>query len=1148
MKGTPNPNTSTQKTKRSGFRKPAPPPPTPSAVPTPASSSSQPIQPPVQPSMVTEVYRDSDGQVRRKKRIIGDGSAHQEASATTTQELTPVDDVSGDQQASGVTGQESKQGDAKVEPKAKKKRIRKSNKTKLEEWLCLRDTMLDEFLRHDGLGSAHDLPDCQNCGLFDCELFRCLECGHGSALRCGSCLVRDHKMSPLHRIEKWNGCFFEKAGLSELGLRVQLGHDGLPCSLPQEGPADFLVFDLNGVHHVNVDFCGCPHSQTTQRWQQLLRTKWFPSTILRPKTAFTFDCLDTFHKLTLQGKGNIYDFYHTILHKHDCANIHRTIYRYPEFQRAFRLWRNIMALKRAGRGHDPSGVQGTAQGELAPECPACPHPGKNLPDDWMTAGAFLFLYTLFIAIDANFKLKAKDRKLDDIETMEGQSLFVNETEYQKFLSTYVEQKEINTCESEHNAIVKASTSATPGYAISGKGMVMCSRHLLIRKNGVGDLQKGERYCNMDFIVLSALMGVSLCQVFITYDIACQWSKNLSKRMESFPPEMKVNQNTKLRFAIPKWHINGHGQLCRECFNILYMDGAAETCGEEIEISWSHINALVPCIREMGHAAHHDTLNDHLGGWNFRRIVRFRMHFARRLKEASLMCVRHAYIYKRMCKTFSAPVLEKWEAMTMKWEADSSAPNPFHVPETTSTLNDVRLALAKEDAAEAVKGAANSAPLTLTSFLTTAFDFEDRQYTLKLKKPAVKLTKSKVTKAMADHQEKETRLLMDIQTWRQTQLLYMPDVLSLLTPPVSIESQSTTPAPTPTSTAPGSDRAQSKVLQSEPEPVDVLSMSLHLPSSLPPSLRSKLPAISRKEARLREAQADDALRGIRRQRRVMQGLGIFKKLNVSGTGNRANTRMTTLYNQFAEKLARFATEYRRARAALLVLDPNGKWKERLKELREEDIRGPAKDDDENASRYEPSWIWLVSNTQSGGSEDDGSLNDSIRAEWVKSRARMKRWKEEWLLLQEEMRRVLAWFEYRASQWEKVANLRTAGDASVLNGVMAYAHKQAYICRRMANRCAVDWMGVLIPLGIKHPWMESFYPMVGPGQFGMSRMGNALEVYEDWVKESLASEDGRDVDVVDKELDDNGGDNGGEDSDSEFQGDDVDKCESDSDDGW
>lgn len=47
-----------------------------------------------------------------------------------------------------------------------------------------------------------------------------------------------------------------------------------------------------------------------------------------------------------------------------------------------REWRHLMMLKRAGRGHDPTGAAGTAEGELAVECPACPKPGVNLPDGW----------------------------------------------------------------------------------------------------------------------------------------------------------------------------------------------------------------------------------------------------------------------------------------------------------------------------------------------------------------------------------------------------------------------------------------------------------------------------------------------------------------------------------------------------------------------------------------------------------------------------------------------------------------------------------------------------------------------------------------------------------------------------------------------
>ena len=69
---------------------------------------------------------------------------------------------------------------------------------------------------------------------------------------------------------------------------------------------------------------------------------------------------------------------------------------YSEFHRVFRMWRNLMALKRAGRGHEPEGIVKTPNGGLMVECPACPHPGRNLPGGWEAAGALWQVYFLFL--------------------------------------------------------------------------------------------------------------------------------------------------------------------------------------------------------------------------------------------------------------------------------------------------------------------------------------------------------------------------------------------------------------------------------------------------------------------------------------------------------------------------------------------------------------------------------------------------------------------------------------------------------------------------------------------------------------------------------------------------------------------------------
>jgi hypothetical protein len=44
-----------------------------------------------------------------------------------------------------------------------------------------------------------------------------------------------------------------------------------------------------------------------------------------------------------------------------------------------REFRHIRALKWGGRGHDPTGAEGTSKGELSIPCRGCPHPNINIP-------------------------------------------------------------------------------------------------------------------------------------------------------------------------------------------------------------------------------------------------------------------------------------------------------------------------------------------------------------------------------------------------------------------------------------------------------------------------------------------------------------------------------------------------------------------------------------------------------------------------------------------------------------------------------------------------------------------------------------------------------------------------------------------------
>jgi hypothetical protein len=113
-------------------------------------------------------------------------------------------------------------------------------------------------------------------------------------------------------------------------------------------------------------------------------------------------------------------------------------------------------LKRAGRGHDPAGVNATQEGECTVLCPACPQPGKNLPEDWRQVPkskvyvisllvastsdvvAYRWLYALFLAIDANFRLKRKIISKDAVDPSlsRGWAYFVDDKTYQEHLTAH----------------------------------------------------------------------------------------------------------------------------------------------------------------------------------------------------------------------------------------------------------------------------------------------------------------------------------------------------------------------------------------------------------------------------------------------------------------------------------------------------------------------------------------------------------------------------------------------------------------------------------------------------------------------------------------------------------------------------------------
>jgi hypothetical protein len=84
------------------------------------------------------------------------------------------------------------------------------------------------------------------------------------------------------------------------------------------------------------------------------------------------------------------------------------------------------------------------------------------------------------------------------------------------------------------------------------------------------------YANMDFIVFSTLVGAVFTSLILSYDIMCQWSRNLATRIPQLPSYMQISTRTieSMKKVIPKLHIYGHGRSCQTKYSLNYLEHSA----------------------------------------------------------------------------------------------------------------------------------------------------------------------------------------------------------------------------------------------------------------------------------------------------------------------------------------------------------------------------------------------------------------------------------------------------------------------------------------------------------------------------------------------------------------------------------------------
>ncbi|KAJ7055432.1 hypothetical protein C8F01DRAFT_1211630 [Mycena amicta] len=885
------------------------------------------------------------------------------------------------------------------EESVKRKRYDSSDDP-MKLWRYEKHVFLEHLVRHDGLGDDHAGPACSLCHApygSTTRMFRCEPCGQ--FLQCQRCLEERHELQPLHPIKEWTGKFWEPAALHQTHVGdkssrslqgvYQLGHQGQPCVNPASAePQTMVVLDVRGLFTLRVRFCKCAKAANQNKISQLMSNGWYPATTLDPATCATFDALETFRLLNVVGNLSAHDYVGTLERLTDPTTLGSTPDRYKAFSRMSRQYQFLKRAKRSGVAHDMDEMEKVKPGGLAVRCWACPQDGFNLPDGWDCGDPDdEYLYCLMLALDANFRLKNRIRtnEKQDPSLGPGWGCFVESEPYKEHLRDYV-----STCIA-FAALMEKETRLTTGLRVSGVGGCVCARHGVVRAQGMGDLQKGER--------LRATLA------FLT------------------SPEFKIH------FGLPVWHAAAHEVSCQASMSLSHAAGVGRTDREGIERTWATLNPISFATKEMGEGNRLDSIDDKVDHIGFEKNVGQGGMLARKLVIAVAERDKQIKEFVEIDRGLEPDLRREWQGLVTDWIADGSKRNPYVMsggrdagPTEAQVAAELRQAEVEE--IRQGRGEGFEGRTTATGFIKGLLQLEDLQRRIRHESRGKTLTAERLSQI----EELRASVFKKLKVIRREQEVFMLGVSRLRT---------------------NADEGRDRDLP----PPKAEDLKLWFPSDLTETQRSwacggNLVAV---EARLREAQCGDALvRTHLIHTRNETAVG-----QAASTRSRTLIERVTKYTQARKALRRlkgedYAPHLRELKKDDLHVrtetESDARARIRLGRLGAE-RRGRneplATTTEEGAKGI--SWIW-----SSVRQEDD-----AVRVHWAKALARRDRWVEEVRLLGEERRRVLRSLWSVQEEWRARVSRRTTVEPRLASGLAAYANRQVSVHREIAEEFYKSW---------------------------------------------------------------------------------------------
>lgn len=204
---------------------------------------------------------------------------------------------------------------------------------------------------------------------------------------------------------------------------------------------------------------------------------------------------------------------------------------------------------------------------------------------------------------------------------------------------------------------------------------------------------------MDFtllLILKPSLDAGISQVLVSYNISCQWHKNLQAHLDSYSafPGLDLSSFEYWRVVVPKFHLSGHRTECQVVFNLAYTKWAGQTDGKCIESGWAQSTSMATWTQESGPNTHRNILDNHWNASSWQKLLGLCKYypflippsfnvlcslgkfFEKSLQRSLAWSKSQREVATLMSKSYKNPIVDKWHKMRKEFDLDPSKPNPY----------------------------------------------------------------------------------------------------------------------------------------------------------------------------------------------------------------------------------------------------------------------------------------------------------------------------------------------------------------------------------------------------------------------------------------------------------------------------------------